>query len=318
MEARFVAAPSRKILIMSAPTTILIDGGGTSTDVAVVRLGQIIARTSLPSFKPHPSNDHTDEFCRSLGAWLVTVDTDALKPSFILLGMSGVWGELESHAYLNAFMDAWVTYVDHRVPRISILSDVELVIFAGLRERPGAVLIAGTGSIAVARDRNGVIHRSGGWGPRIDDAGAGFWIGREALRAVAKMIDRRGEPTLLVRPVAAFLRTDPHDEHALAAALRSTSVDRVSRIAEAVLTYADEGDHVAQDIRQSAATELVECLCAVTSHISSQDDIVCYGSLFKNENFFALIQQQLHTRSISSPITILDDVLTSTLAHLAE
>lgn len=313
-----MAAPSREVVIMSAPTTILIDGGGTSTDVAVVRLGQIIARTSLPSFKPHPSNDHTDEFCRSLGAWLVTIDTDALTPSFILIGMSGVWGDLESHTYLNAFIDAWVTYVDHRVPRISILSDVELVIFAGLRERPGAVLIAGTGSIAVARDRNGVIHRSGGWGPRIDDGGGGFWFGREALRAVAKMIDGRGEPTLLVRPVAAFLRTDPLDELALAMALRNSSVDRASRLAEAVLTYADEGDNVAQEIRQRGAIELVECLHAVTSHISPQDDIVCYGSLFKNENFFALVQQQLRTQGITSPITVISDVLASTLSQLAE
>jgi N-acetylglucosamine kinase-like BadF-type ATPase len=303
--------------MMLTPITILIDGGGTSTDVAVVRSGQIIARTSLASFKPLREHDRTDDLCRALGAWLVSVDAAALQPSFMLIGMSGVWGPHEKQSYLNAFTDAWVTYVDHRVPRISILSDVELVVFAALRERPGAVIIAGTGSIVVARDAAGTIHRSGGWGPRIDDAGGGFWFGREALRAVARMIDGRGPDTLLIRPVAAFLRTDPLDVSAVSSALRSASVDRAARLAETVLTYADEGDAVAQDIRQRGAAELAECLNAVAPHITNTDAIVCYGSLFKNHSFFDLVRQHAHDRHITSPISVIDDILHSSLSQLA-
>jgi N-acetylglucosamine kinase-like BadF-type ATPase len=310
-----VAAPSRQELSVAAPTTIIIDGGGTSTDVAVLRLSAIRARTTLASFKPTGVDDRTDDLCRALGAWLATVDADAIQPAYILIGMSGVWGDLEKHSYLNAFTDAWVTYVNHTVPRINILSDVELVLFAGLRERPGVVLIAGTGTIAVARDADGFIHRCGGWGPRIDDAGGGFWMGREALRAVARTLDGRGADTLLIRPVAAFLRTDPTDTVALAKALRTTSVDRASRLGVAVLTYADEGDTVAQEIRAQAAAELADCCSAVLRHVADDAEVVLYGSLFSNASFRELTISSIRVKNAAASVSILDDVITSTHHH---
>lgn len=300
---------------MAIPSTIIIDGGGTSTDVAVVRLGAIVARTALASFKPTLVDDRTDDLCRALGAWLATVDANAIQPAYILIGMSGVWGDLEKHSYLNAFTDAWVTYVNHTVPRINILSDVELVLFAALRERPGVVLIAGTGTIAVARSADGTIHRCGGWGPRIDDAGGGFWMGREALRAVARMLDGRGAETLLIRPVAAFLRTDPRDTVSLAKALRTTSVDRASRLGVAVLNYADEGDNVARTIRAKAAEELADCCATVLRHIAESAEVVLYGSLFANATFRELTVRAVHSRNAAASVSILDDVVSSALTH---
>ena len=68
------------------------------------------------------------------------------------------------------------------------MSDIELlcrVAFAG----DGVVVYAGTGSIAALLDAMGYLHRVGGRGATIDDAGSGHWIGREALRLVWRAED---------------------------------------------------------------------------------------------------------------------------------
>lgn len=55
--------------------------------------------------------------------------------------------------------------------------------------QPGVLLIAGTGSIALARSESGEMVRAGGWGPMFSDDGGGFWIGREAIRHALRLQD---------------------------------------------------------------------------------------------------------------------------------
>ena len=53
----------------------------------------------------------------------------------------------------------------------------------------GIVVYAGTGSIAAHIDSAGVLHRAGGRGALIDDAGGGYWIGCQGLKAVWRLED---------------------------------------------------------------------------------------------------------------------------------
>ena len=53
---------------------------------------------------------------------------------------------------------------------------------------------------------------AGGWGPIAGDEGAGAWIARRALRAVAQATDGRGPTTLLTGAACAYFHvSDPHD-----------------------------------------------------------------------------------------------------------
>jgi N-acetylglucosamine kinase-like BadF-type ATPase len=236
-----------------------------------------------------------------------------LQPGFVLLGVAGVWDAMERQAYLNAFTDAWVTYVADHVPRTSVLSDLELALFAGLGAKPGAMLIAGTGSIAAMRLDDGTIRRVGGWGPRVDDAGGGFWMGRAALLAVARAMDGRGEATLLSIPVAAHLRVDHADSTALANALRTASVDRIARLAPAVLAYAEEGDAVARSIRAEAARELASLVLALPA---SNTTVQLHGSLFLDPFFHAAVVHLLEGSGRGLSTRLLDDVLASAALRL--
>jgi N-acetylglucosamine kinase-like BadF-type ATPase len=66
--------------------------------------------------------------------------------------------------------------------RVAVIPDVEAALLGALGDRPGVLVLAGTGSIVVGRDRRGRLVRAGGLGPLVGDEGSAFWVGREWLR----------------------------------------------------------------------------------------------------------------------------------------
>jgi glucosamine kinase len=53
--------------------------------------------------------------------------------------------------------------------RVRVISDVEAAYLGALGGRAGALLLAGTGSMALGRDARGRWARAGGWGPLLGD-----------------------------------------------------------------------------------------------------------------------------------------------------
>lgn len=73
--------------------------------------------------------------------------------------------------------------------QVRAMSDIELLCRAAFAPGDGIVVYAGTGSIAAQLDGLGILHRAGGRGVLIDDAGGGHWIAREALRRIWRAED---------------------------------------------------------------------------------------------------------------------------------
>jgi N-acetylglucosamine kinase-like BadF-type ATPase len=63
-----------------------------------------------------------------------------------------------------------------------VVSDIELAYRANFENGEGILLYAGTGSVAYAINENSEVHKIGGWGYLLGDEGAGYWIGKEAIR----------------------------------------------------------------------------------------------------------------------------------------
>jgi glucosamine kinase len=74
---------------------------------------------------------------------------------------------------------------------VDVHSDIEIAYRDLFAPTQGYVVYAGTGSIAAYIDEAGRLHRAGGRGVYLDDAGGGFWIAREALRHVWRAEDER-------------------------------------------------------------------------------------------------------------------------------
>lgn len=69
---------------------------------------------------------------------------------------------------------------------LRIVNDCEVFLVG--RTQPAAILVAGTGSIAMARGSRGDIVRKGGWGQLLSDEGSAFHIGLQVLRAIGDHI----------------------------------------------------------------------------------------------------------------------------------
>ena len=71
---------------------------------------------------------------------------------------------------------------EFRNAQINLVSDLKLSLLA-TKESPSIVVLAGTGSAVLGRDRKGNTARAGGLGPIIGDPGSAYEIGREAISA---------------------------------------------------------------------------------------------------------------------------------------
>ena len=76
---------------------------------------------------------------------------------------------------------------------IEVVGDMQIALDAAFDTGPGVIVIAGTGSIAYGRDRQGTTARAGGWGFAVGDEGSAHWIGRAAVSAVLRAADLVGE-----------------------------------------------------------------------------------------------------------------------------
>jgi N-acetylglucosamine kinase-like BadF-type ATPase len=131
---------------------------------------------------------------------------------------------------------------------VVVTSDAEVALWGALPDGEGLAVVAGTGSIALARDAtSGRQARAGGYGWLLGDDGSAFWIGREAVRAALAAAEGRG-PFTSLRDLA----TD-------AARLR---VQELARLAPRVSQAATAGDAVARDILARAGQALGELAIA--------------------------------------------------------
>ncbi|MFI1825834.1 N-acetylglucosamine kinase [Streptomyces sp. NPDC020412] len=147
------------------------------------------------------------------------------------------------------------------VRRLALAADAVTAYAGALGQRPGAVVAAGTGVIALGTDLAGW-RRADGWGHLLGDCGSGAWIGRAGLEAALRAHDgRRGGSTALLSaaeslwgpvtglPGQLYPRTDRP-------AVLASFAPHVARCAI-------EGDPVAEEVLGRAAGHLVEAAAAV-------------------------------------------------------
>lgn len=130
-------------------------------------------------------------------------------------------------------------------------------------EGTGVLLLAGTGSIALARPAEGEVVRVGGWGALLGDEGSAYRVALDALRAVLRAHDGRAEATdLHDRLLAATSAAGPDELVSFAAGADKA---RIAALAPEVLRAADAADAPARRIVADAVRELVAHAVAAAS-----------------------------------------------------
>ncbi|BBC97610.1 N-acetylglucosamine kinase [Streptomyces griseofuscus] len=163
------------------------------------------------------------------------------------------------------------------VRRVALAADAVTAYAGALGSRPGAVLAAGTGLIAIGTDLTGW-RRADGWGHLLGDCGGGAWIGRAGLEAALRAHDgRAGGSAALLRcaekqfgpvcqlPGLLYPRTDR-------AAVLASFAPRVADLS------AD--DPVAADILRAAARHMADSAAAVCP-VDGTPEVALTGGLSK-------------------------------------
>lgn len=235
-----------------------IDGGGTHTVALLARDDTIIGRGDAG-----PSNLHSVGVARAFDALELAITrafADANQNRVIVgaacLGLAGADRPAEKQ-----LLREWSAR-RNVAQWLEITNDGALLLAAGTPDAWGIAVIAGTGSIVIARSQDGRIIRSGGWGYLLGDEGSGYAIAMKALNAVARATDGRAGPTSLTNRLLAAMNLSKPEEMIPAVYRGNWDRTAIAGLAPIVFEVAAVGDEVAEIIVNQQAGELAHTIAS--------------------------------------------------------
>ena len=167
---------------------------------------------------------------------------------------------------VHAFRRSLQSHYPHAV--ITVVPDYVTAHHGALAGNPGLIVIAGTGSAAYGANAAGMTHKSGAYGFRIDDAGSGYGVGRQAIAAVMRAADGTGTTTSLTARVLSKLNLSGISE--IIPAVYGDKVDRVTiaSLSQVVAVAAlEDKDEVAVAILADAARSLARLTYPILANL---------------------------------------------------
>ncbi|GAB3762554.1 BadF/BadG/BcrA/BcrD ATPase family protein [Ramlibacter monticola] len=231
-----------------------IDGGGSGTRALVQRVhGETVGTgtagpSALGQGVPQAWENVQAAARRAFEAAGLPIPT--WKRCALAAGLSGV-----SHGpWREAFLAS-----DPGFARLEAETDSFTMLLGAHGGQPGAIVIAGTGSIAEALRADGSRATVGGWGFRVDDEGSGGWLGLQAVRHGLAAFDGRVNPSPLARRV--WMHCGDERE-SLQDWCQQSGQFEFAQLARAVFEC-EGSDPVAARLLQDATTALEDLVLAV-------------------------------------------------------
>jgi glucosamine kinase len=266
-----------------APAKLLylgVDGGGTRTTVWVSdREGRVLGRATAGPSNPVkvglPSAER--EILLAARRALAQAGRGALQS--VCVGLAGA-----DRPEISQPLAAWLR--KHLPARFHLVTtDAAIALETAIggdtgAEAPGIVVIAGTGSIACARDARGQMLRSGGWGAIFGDEGSGYDLARNAVRAALCAFDGRGPRTKLSGALTRRLGL----KSIIELPGMNASSQEIAALAPVVIKTARSGDAVARQLVEDAGRDLAALALALVTRLGPRKQslrVVCAGGLFQ-------------------------------------
>ncbi len=223
------------------------------------------------------------EACRSAG-----LNPAQIRFRVACLGFSG--GPEDKRALLEQILCA---------ERLIVTTDAMIALAGATAGQPGMIAIAGTGSIAYGRNREGRTARAGGWGYIFGDEGGGFDLTRQALRAALRQEEGWGPATELRRLLLEATGASSANELLHRFYTTDFSRPRIAALAELVDRAGRAGDAVAREILEAAAGQLAALVAAVRRQLfapGARVPVAYLGGVFRSdllrEHFARLVEQE--------------------------
>jgi len=184
------------------------------------------------------------------------VDWQSTRFRAACFGMSG--GPADKQAILEALIAA---------DSVETTTDARTALLGAVGGGPGVMVIAGTGSIALAQDAAGRQARAGGWGYVFGDEGGAFDLVRQAVRAALRMEEGWGPDTLLRDSLLTAAQCQTVNDVMHAFYTDAWPRSRVAALAPLVTQAAEAGDAAAAGILETAGADLARYAAAARNQL---------------------------------------------------
>jgi N-acetylglucosamine kinase-like BadF-type ATPase len=290
------------------------DGGGTKTECVLMdEARHILARSRSGPSNPYRVGSKAAFTAIQEGAQRAIAEARIDRDSVAALcaGLAGA-----SHEELSGQMRALLSNAFPSAA-VNVCTDLDLVL-AAAGDGPAVVLVAGTGSSAMARNSEGQYFRAGGYGPQIGDDGSAYDVGRRAVLACLRERDRTGDDCPLGHRILAQLgnRTWPEIQQSIRAA-----PDQVfPRVFPIVASAAENHDELARILLHDAAREFAALVRVVAIRAGLQGTpflIAKTGGMLGRSAFFdAQLDRELREAEPKARLGVFSD-LAQAAARLA-
>ncbi len=265
-----------------------IDGGGTKTSALLVGMDG----TVLAEFTGGPANLQTVGVQQSARV-IFDLITDCCKQDesiaeslqSIVIGVAG-GGRPADKAELVDHLLTLGQKKKFPLKSIVVETDVRVALEAAFAGKPGIVVVAGTGSIALYRTEDGQMLRSGGWGNVLGDEGGGYSLAKDGINMVLRQSDGRCEKTLLTKKAFEYFNVATAEE--LIPKIYRDHAD-IAGFAPKVIEAVVERDRVAHNVMIKNANELVELVRVLTMKVRPKNKlpVALMGGLLESETVYS-------------------------------
>lgn len=257
-----------------------IDGGGTKTQAALLRLNGEVASHG----ETGPSNYHNvgvEQARRALEEACLKVirkaGVEAKDVGVVVASLAGLDCSLDFKAVEDALEG-------FPIGSITLVHDSMSALYATNAGRESAIIIAGTGSATAGINSRGEYARAGGWGYILGDEGSGFYLAKRGIVAALLEYEERGPKTMITSLLLKRFNAKTPDEIIWHVYTGGISITEFARLAPLVTQAALDDDSVAVSILRDAGRELANTVSGVIRRLKMEGDefpIGLIGGVFK-------------------------------------
>lgn len=277
-----------------------IDGGGTKTTAIICdENAELVSRFVGESINYNSVGMETARKNLKL-----TVDgvlgSDGIKLSAAFIGMSAISDRADDE-FTKKLCEGIID-----CEKITMDSDVYIGLEAMRCDGAAAMVISGTGSMAVGRLPDGKIIHTGGWGYILGDEGSGYAMAVDALKAAICGFEGSAEKTSLTQAVLDYYKIDNIDK--LIDIFYDPPMPRseIAKLAPMLFECA-ENDRVADSIVRNHAQLLANTVTALLAGMPSGTPLGLWGGIFLNcEKFRAYFSEKVNSEFPLTKINVLE------------
>ncbi|MFC4619386.1 N-acetylglucosamine kinase [Camelliibacillus cellulosilyticus] len=267
---------------------LAMDAGGTSCRAALCDAeGNILSYTKGSSSNYHNIGlQKTKETIIHVLEELARPHGEPLKIAKAVIGMAGIDSKSAYQDLLTIIKSAFEK-TRMQVEDILLNNDGFITLLGFLGNRPGLLVISGTGSIVCGKDEKGALVRVGGWGHQLGDPGSGYHIGKAALTHVFRSMDGQEPPTTLVPEILHELALDDLDHLVSWLYSDAYSIDKVASLATVVFKLAHAKHPLATSILLEAGKDLADACHTAIQRLRLENnafDLVVAGGVLQKDH----------------------------------